>query len=142
MPLGTFFITGVFFEETEFCARIPEGDRNDEQSAAVQFMKDAPYLFGGAIYADLKKDGGSDLKGLMYDYYGASVLTDIVMREDYLSFTKTYRQPPLASVTYIFKREGDAWTGQYVVTNTGHIGPAKCLVTKVPFQLFIPPTKS
>ncbi|KKP89190.1 MAG: hypothetical protein UR93_C0001G0022 [Berkelbacteria bacterium GW2011_GWA2_35_9] len=78
------------------------------------------------------------LKGEMNDRFGESLLTDIVILPDKVSFTKQYHQDK-RTLSYNFTlQEGNdrIWVGRF--SSSFANGDAKCIITEVPISFFEP----
>ncbi|HBD05729.1 TPA: hypothetical protein DCZ32_04705 [Candidatus Uhrbacteria bacterium] len=125
-------IQGYFFQptltlSTAHCSETKGGVR------AVVDRKLVHAMFAGVIFPD---PDGSGLVGQMSDSFGISILSNIVIGPDILSFTKQYDNRP--SIHYKFRKDGLLWVGTYDGSDTGK-GWAKCSLTEVPAEIFEPP---
>jgi hypothetical protein len=98
------------------------------------------FMFAGALF--LPASYGSDKKaGEMNDLYGISVLSNVVIEQDCLTFDKKYLAGrPCGVISYSFKREDAIWTGEYS-SSIGN-GLAKCVLLEVPWNFFTDDARS
>ncbi len=94
------------------------------------------YHFAGMIHPE--EDGR---RGMLNDKFGDSFLTDVVVTETEVRFTKTYegRTDP---IHYTLKKKSDSifWTGHYDGEKTGS-DQVNCLITEVPIVAFLSPAE-
>ncbi|MDO8240789.1 MAG: hypothetical protein Q7T51_02340 [Candidatus Moranbacteria bacterium] len=92
-------------------------------------------MYSGIIFPDSESETG--LAGEMVDIFGESILSDVKVGEHEVFFTKRYVNRT-DTMAYQFHREGNLWVGGYsgsAVCNGG----AKCIITDVPNDFFLPP---
>ena len=72
----------------------------------------------------------------MHDEIGNSILFNVVVSPEELSFDKRYlrRENP---INYKFKRKGNLWVGKYSGMAVGE-GITKCITCEVPEELYMP----
>lgn len=71
--------------------------------------------------------------GRITDNFGKSTLSDIIIEETAISFTKRYNNRP--SIRFMFSKKDSIWVGQFKGEDTG-VGTAKCIITEVPDDFF------
>ncbi|MEK7135989.1 MAG: hypothetical protein AAB821_00135 [Patescibacteria group bacterium] len=129
MPL---LIQGLFFQNYLGLGLgvSPEGPIAVIRSGLGRFM------YSGVIWQDPEypHDG---FVGQMWDNYGASELSDVLVYEDEVGFTKKYeRRADL--IRYTFRvRESQTWFGEYEGKACGK-GTSSCILTDVPDGFFQP----
>jgi len=97
-------------------------------------------MFSGVIYPDQNNVLGG-LAGEMNDQFGQSQLSHVILFPDErVKFVKKYNHRD-DRIEYEFIKEGSIWVGKY----SGPVvkeGNAKCIITQVPEELFLPPQKT
>lgn len=128
---GMYLIHGVFFQNQEWLStthRSPN-DQGPLIESGITYEQ-----YAGAIY---RPADPNQLVGVMTDRWGASEITNFVMTESVLCFTKKYvNRSDL--IAYAFKlRDEMTWVGEYDGPEVGS-GISQCVVTKVADDFFSP----
>lgn len=82
-----------------------------------------------------------ELQGNMRDHFGLSVLSEITIERDRVSFLKTYGAGNNhQAFEYEFKKQGNFWIGTFRSTREGSnfSGSANCILTEVDEAFFEP----
>lgn len=86
-----------------------------------------------------KDDGDEHFSGTMNDRYGTAAITNFVLTDMMMSFSKKYLQRNDLIKYEFTEKKGDIWYGTYSGGAVG-TGTAKCLVSVVD-ESFVSPVK-
>ncbi|HOX60458.1 MAG TPA: hypothetical protein PLV72_00435 [Candidatus Magasanikbacteria bacterium] len=130
--MSSFLIQGFFFQ-----FRMGLDAELDEHGEAVAVVHSGlcRFMFAGIIFPDEEGSLGG-MVGEMNDDWGYSLLSDVRISSDVVSFTKRYEDRDDV-IHYKFRREGSLWTGEFEGSFVGR-GGAKCMITEAPEGLFVP----
>jgi hypothetical protein len=122
-----FLIQGVFFQNV-----LGLGITMDPAEGVRSIIRDVPtrFMYAGAIW---EHESSGLLVGRMQDSFGLADLSDILISDTEIRFTKQYEHQRDV-VEYTFrKKENGTWEGEYKF-NGGAIGsgPSRCIITQVP----------
>lgn len=134
MATKTVLINGVFFQQG---FNMGIGYRPGEGAVPTVMEVERFTFFSGVINFEDENLLGEG-SGSMTDYYGESVISGVVVKEDSVTFTKKYlRRDDLIHYTFNQKDEG-MWVGGYDGKATGP-GDANCILVPVKGAFFMPP---
>lgn len=86
-------------------------------------------IYSAIVGPDKIASPSDTFSGHMHDYVGYSSVTDLVMTESELTFTKNY--PGRHPIYYEFKeKKGNVWTGIWKGQDCGR-GVTRCIVTEI-----------
>ena len=84
-----------------------------------------------------KTEFSESIVGMMADQYGESSITDFVMTETKMSYTKKYMQRRDMIYYEFTEKRGDVWYGKWHGSDVGE-GTTKCIVNEVAETFLIP----
>jgi hypothetical protein len=128
-----FLINGLFFQEQQ---RFGIGYKEGVGEAVFIKPQMIQCFFSGFIGPKPDtEDEYPGMNGMLQDHYGEAQISDALVTEESISFTKTYvrRGDP---IFYEFtKKEGNDWLGTYKWPAVGS-GLAKCQITEIEESFF------
>ncbi len=95
-----------------------------------------PVMTHGVFYGVVGIEEDGTYSGEMNDHWGPSVITDLTVLDDYISFRKSYKNRPPILYTFDKKEEG-LWIGSYDGRDSGS-GIAKLIITPLNESFFQP----
>lgn len=125
-------IQGFFFQ---FKMGLGTGFDESGEERAIVHGGLCRFMFAGIIFPDRESSLGG-MVGEMNDDWGYSLLSDVRISADEVSFVKRYEDRDDV-IRYKFRREGSLWTGEFEGSFVGR-GGAKCMITEAPEGLFVP----
>lgn len=134
--MAIWLVQGVFFQKQ---GRL-DTRYIDLELRAVVVRQLVGGMYAGVFAAD--PNDPEKMIGHMFDQYGDSVLSDIVLKDDKFSFLKQYERRR-DKIRYTFTREngGRVWCGDWSMEQDGHEldhGQSNCAITVVGEQFFQP----
>lgn len=132
--LKQYLIQGFFFQNI---SQLSFYDNWSSPDGFSVFIKSGlfKFMYAGIIFTN--PEAKTELIGEMSDHFGKSKLFEIIVTDKVATFIKKY-DCRNDLIKYCFKRDGNIWTGEYSGKATGK-GGAKCIITEVPKDLFLPP---
>lgn len=122
-----YLIQGFFFQKQSW---LDIGVGSDGEWPAVFIKRGlSRFMYSGVIYPDDRNILGV-YAGQMFDHFGESLLSKVVIRPKEIKFIKKYdRRDDL--IDYEFTKHNGMWVGGYSGPVVGQ-GGAKCIITEVP----------
>jgi len=130
MEKKLFSIQGILFQEGH---ALGLGDKPGV-GLAVKIQKAMVY----AIYHGVvgPSEDGESFCGQMHDRYGDSEISELLIGDTFLQFTKKYQNRP--PILYSFReKNGNVWIGTWMGDDCG-VGKSKCIVTQIEESFFDP----
>lgn len=129
MPKRAWLIQGFFFQERMF---LGVKHRAESEGGVGVFMQPGimSHMWSGVIWTT----EDDKLTGELLDDFGDSVLTNIEITDDKLSFTKRYHQRG-DDIQYTFAKVRKHWVGEYSGDAVGK-GTARCILTEPSEEFF------
>lgn len=124
-------IQGLFFQE-RLSLGIAHRSEVEGGTIATILNRTGWYMFSGFIFSEK-----NELAGEIGDCFGKSTLSNVFLSSEKLEFVKKYDHRPNL-IKYDFRREGGLWIGNYKGEGTVGEGVAKCIVTEVSRDFFLP----
>jgi hypothetical protein len=126
-------LSGIFFQHQKWLeiGMGPEGSAVFIEEGLCQFA------YAGFIYSDRHNLLGACAGG-MIDRFGPSVLSEILLLPEDISFNKQYSHSNNPPIKYSLKKQGEFWTGTYSSPKVG-TGNTRCLINEIPKDFLSPP---
>lgn len=130
MEKKLFLIQGLFFAN-DYIMGISHDPEIGERATINQAMFRT--MFAGVIRFSEDYPGG---EGALLDHYGTSILSEVELTDDKLSFKKRYDHRR-DIILYELNKSGDCWAGSYSGNAVG-TGAVKCQLLPIGEDFFMP----
>ncbi len=131
--MALWLIQGVFFQNR---SNLDIGYQNGIGESVMIRTDLCRFTYAGMIGLDPVSNEGN-LIGMLQDYYGHSILFDVVVSDEEVGFTKRYVDRD-DFITYTFRvKDGQTWVGEYAGSDVG-TGISRCILTSVEDSFLLP----